>query len=179
LTTADFYLRCTGTGTAVLRNKSDGSCLFLTAGGCAVHPDRPLVCRLYPLGQIIDSGGNEKYSVMPLHPDCVGLLGEDETVESYLRSQGSGLYFHYDKVYAAGRKRIFGTLSRRGEQEGRRAGDRELPARVTGEDLSWLDVDATVEAYCRRLGLPKPDGLEDLVALHLEAMEKRLAEAPA
>ena len=179
LTTTDFYRKCTETGPAVLRNKPDGSCLFLTAGGCGVHPDRPLVCRLFPLGQIVDSGGNEKFSVMPLHPDCVGLLGEDETVESYLRSQGSEPYFHYDKIYAAFRKRIFGALSRRGEQAGRRAGDRELPARGTGEDLCWLDVDATVEAYCRRLGLSKPDGLEDLVALHLEAMEKRLAEAPA
>jgi hypothetical protein len=58
-------------------------------------------------------------------------------------------------------------------------GERQLPAQGTGENFPWLDVDATAEAYCRRLGLAKPDGLEELVALHLEAIEDWLAAAPA
>ncbi len=180
MTTTDFYRRCTEQGTAILRNKPDGSCFFLSAGGCGAHPDRPLVCRLFPLGKIVDSGGNEKFSIMPLHPDCVGLLGEDETVESYFMSQGSEPYFHYDGVYAALHKRILEALSRRRERgTGRMAGERQLHAHGTRGDFPWQDVDATVEAFCRRLGLPKPDGLEELVALHFEALAEWLAAARA
>lgn len=101
VTITSFYKDYTEEGNLTLRNKPDGSCVFLNPKGCGVHPDRPLVCRLFPLGQIIDKSGQERFASMPLHPDCLGLLGTDGTVESYLDSQGTLLYFHYDKVYAA------------------------------------------------------------------------------
>jgi len=72
-----------------IRLKNDGDCVFLDAEGCGVHPARPLVCRLFPLGLIRDESGRERFSLMPLHPDCVGYLGEDGTVASYLRSEGA------------------------------------------------------------------------------------------
>ncbi|MDD8027655.1 MAG: YkgJ family cysteine cluster protein, partial [Acidobacteriota bacterium] len=33
-----------------IRLTPDGDCVFLNADGCGVHPARPLVCRLFPLG---------------------------------------------------------------------------------------------------------------------------------
>jgi Fe-S-cluster containining protein len=71
-----------------IRLKPNGDCAFLDERGCGIHPARPQVCRLFPLGLIRDEEGRERFSLMPLHPDCVGYLGEDETVASYLASEG-------------------------------------------------------------------------------------------
>ena len=77
--------------TGELRLTSNGDCLFLGPDGCRVHPARPLVCRLFPLGLIRDENGQEKFGVMPLHPDCLGMLRTDGTVDDDLRSQGADI----------------------------------------------------------------------------------------
>lgn len=97
LTTAEFCAKYTEQGGPVLRVKPDAGCIFLNSEGCSVHPDRPLVCRLYPLGQIVDREGKERFGSMPLHPDCLGVLGKDGTVESYLNSQEVKPYFRIEK----------------------------------------------------------------------------------
>ncbi|MGQ9672582.1 MAG: YkgJ family cysteine cluster protein [Candidatus Aminicenantales bacterium] len=81
----------------VLQLKPDGSCIFLGPGGCSIYPDRPFVCRLFPLGYIIDKAGRVNFGVMPLHPDCLGVLGTESTVWAYLRSQGISFPFPEDK----------------------------------------------------------------------------------
>ncbi len=73
-----------------IRLKPDGDCVFLDERGCGIHPVRPLVCRLFPLGLVRGEDGRERFSLMPLHPDCVGYLGEEGTVASYLQSEGAG-----------------------------------------------------------------------------------------
>jgi len=72
-----------------LRNRPNGSCVFLDRARCAVHPDRPLVCRMFPIGLIRDGQGRERFGVMPLHPDCLGIVDDDITVELYLEDQGA------------------------------------------------------------------------------------------
>lgn len=72
-----------------LRLKPDGDCVFLDDRGCGIHPARPLVCRLFPLGLVRGEDGRDRFSLMPLHPDCVGYLGEEGTVASYLASEGA------------------------------------------------------------------------------------------
>jgi hypothetical protein len=81
----------------VLRNKPDGTCIFLGPTGCGVHPDRPLVCRLSPLGILWDAAGVPRFARMPLHPDCLGYLGEEGTVAGYLESQGAKPYLRFEK----------------------------------------------------------------------------------
>jgi len=71
-----------------LRIKPDGDCCFLGPDGCRVHPARPQVCRLFPLGLLRDEEGRESFGIMPLHPDCLGLLGTDGMVEEDLEAQG-------------------------------------------------------------------------------------------
>ena len=78
-----------------LRNRPDGSCVFLDEDRCAVHPDRPLVCRMFPIGLIRDGLGNERYGVMPLHPDCLGIVDGDITVALYLKDQGTAPYLAF------------------------------------------------------------------------------------
>ena len=88
----EFVARFTEENSATLRNRPDGSCVFLDEGRCAVHSDRPLVCRMFPIGLIRDDQGNERYGVMPLHPDCLGIVDVDVTVKLYLEDQGAAPY---------------------------------------------------------------------------------------
>ena len=42
--------------------KCDGRCGFLNAGGrCSIHPYRPGICRLFPLGRYYDEDGSFQY----------------------------------------------------------------------------------------------------------------------
>ena len=178
ITTTEVYRAYTDEGGIILRNKPDGSCIFLDSRGCGVHPDRPLVCRLFPLGQIVDSQGATKYASMPLHPDCLGLFGTDGTVESYLESQGALPYFRYDHVYSAVYKKITGKLSASKPVAKALGHPSDLPeadsdAASPGSLLSpWLDIDASVASYCRRKRRVKPESLDEIIALHLQALEE-------
>src|SRR5262245_42571997 len=72
----------------VLRRKSDGSCVFLGPQGCEVHADRPLVCRLYPLGRHLRSDGSEYFTIQKGHPLSEGEFTERGTIAHYLEAQG-------------------------------------------------------------------------------------------
>src|SRR5215468_5694658 len=52
LTTSEFATACTENGEGVILGQTEtGACISLGAAGCTVYADRPLVCRLYPLGR--------------------------------------------------------------------------------------------------------------------------------
>ncbi len=148
LKTAQFLRQCLDPEEPILRLMPDGSCLFLSASECRVYEHRPLVCRLFPLGQLLDPEGGEKFSFFPLHPDCLGLPGEDGTVASHLGRQGIQPYLYYESIYAGMAKKI--------------------PEK--GLSVSWLDVDAVVDSYCRSKRIRKPHRLKRLLDLHLEAL---------
>jgi hypothetical protein len=71
-----------------LRRSSDDTCVFLGDSGCTVHADRPLVCRLYPLGRIV-RGDNEKWVVLPASDGSEGKFRSDGSVHDYVDSQGA------------------------------------------------------------------------------------------
>ena len=71
-----------------LRRTDDGACVFLGPEGCTVHPDRPLVCRVYPLGRHIQVGGEPRYLRIEPHPQSAGVYGTDGTIDRYLAGQG-------------------------------------------------------------------------------------------
>lgn len=80
-----------------IKNKADGSCFFLRPSGCSIYPVRPLVCRLYPLGLLFGPQGEERWGLLPLHPDCLGLITADKTVEDYLINQGATPYLQFER----------------------------------------------------------------------------------
>jgi len=184
VTTTEFYRSYTVERGAFLRDKPDGSCIFLNARGCGVHPDRPLVCRLYPLGQIVDRRGRELFGIMPLHPGCAGLLGTEATVASYLESQEVEAYFRYEKAYSAVFRKMLKMLARVPPAKTKKAAParkerRSDPPPAQGELLSaWLDIDRTVEWACRKNGRQKPDGLDEAVHTHLRAIKDWLVALP-
>jgi Fe-S-cluster containining protein len=181
ITTNEVYRIYTEEGGTILRNKPDGSCILLDSRGCGVHPDRPLVCRLFPLGQIIDGQGAVRYASMPLHPDCLGLFGTDGTVETYLESQGTRPYFRYDEVYSSIYKKIIGKLSELKPAavppgHGADPAEMDSSAAAPGGPLSpWLDIDASVSSYCRQKGIMKPERLDKIIPLHIQALEEWIA----
>ena len=84
ISTTEFLSTYTEAGGTFLRVRPDGACVFLTEKGCGVHPDRPLVCRLYPLGRLVDAEGRERFADLPPHPETAGLYGGVGTVEDLL-----------------------------------------------------------------------------------------------
>jgi Fe-S-cluster containining protein len=67
MSTTDFLARYTERNGTALRRVEEGACVFLTAQGCGVHADRPLVCRLYPLGRKVTPEGEESFREVTPH----------------------------------------------------------------------------------------------------------------
>ncbi|MCX6561261.1 MAG: YkgJ family cysteine cluster protein [Candidatus Aminicenantes bacterium] len=85
----DFRTRHLDPADGTIRLRPDGDCVFLNEEGCGIHPARPLVCRLFPLGLLRNEAGRERFGLMPLHPDCVGYLSDEGTIAGYLESEGA------------------------------------------------------------------------------------------
>lgn len=139
-----------------------------------MHPDRPLACRLYPLARWISPEGDESFGHLEPHPQTAGVYGTNGTVNDFLTAQGLPPYFAmgdrygelYDRMVAI-MERLDPTedMERRAE---RRAEIDELDAGTMA--TAWLDIDATVGAYCRERGLTVPTDIDALVDLHLKAV---------
>jgi uncharacterized protein len=175
MSTADFVARFTHAGGTILNWNDDGTCVFLDADGCSVHPDRPLVCRLYPLGRHVFGSGEEGFSEVEPDPDCKGVYGEEEKIAGFLESQGALLFMEAADRYLGLFWRLYQIVQEKAEEpaerdavidvfqrfsEGFRAGDRIL-----------TDVDAVVAAYCDEAGLPFPDDAEQKMSIHILAVE--------
>lgn len=62
------------------------TCPFLSKDGCSIHPAKPNVCALFPLGRCMKPGDDELvYFLQPL--DC-GRKGEKHTVKDWMESFG-------------------------------------------------------------------------------------------
>ena len=77
-----------------------GPCPFVTAEGCAVHSDRPVTCRYYPLGMVShklkDAQKIEDFYFLVREPHCRGHLEPElQSVEEFRRKQG---IISYDRI---------------------------------------------------------------------------------
>jgi uncharacterized protein len=98
VSTTEFLLSFTTDG-VYLAATSNGKCVFLEENGCSVHPDRPLVCRLYPLGRLLTSGGEESFVLSTLHPQCRGTWSKTQTIEEYMTGQGVHEFLNAGGIY--------------------------------------------------------------------------------
>lgn len=175
LSTTDFIARHTTNGGTVLRFQEDGTCGFLGAQGCSVHPDRPLVCRLYPLGRHVHFLGVEHFNQMECEPGCQGVFHDNGTVEQFLAEQGAGPFMHAADVYLDLLRRLLETLT---DEAVEPAQSENILATVRtvsdnrdgGHDLSWIDMDRAVADYCRQTGVPVPEDMEAKMAMHIKAV---------
>jgi Fe-S-cluster containining protein len=144
LSTTAFLREHTISGGTELARREDSSCVFLTPQGCGVHADRPLVCRLYPLGRRITKGQSDTYYITETHPESDGVFSDDGTVTAYLESQGVS-------PFAAAVDRYYDLILRIGETISAHAAlNQEARAETSAvlgtppEPQEWLDIDAVI-----------------------------------
>jgi hypothetical protein len=142
ITTTEFIERHTVNGGTELAIRDDMSCVFLGEDGCTVHADRPLVCRLYPLGRVVQPGMPDEFFRLSPHPQSDGVYDDAGTVSKYLEQQGAGPFMHAADVYLALLNRVGAALE---EIEVREAGMHETLENVEAAESShWLDIDAVL-----------------------------------
>jgi Fe-S-cluster containining protein len=173
LTTTELLARHTEAGGTVLRTREDAACVFLGPRGCSVHAARPLACRVYPLARWVTAEGVESFGRMTPHPETAGVYGRAGTVQDFLDAQGLAPYFDAADRYGALYDRMVGLLYARDAEEAERRAQRraDVDWLDAGEIASpWLDVDATVAAYCGARDRSVPVEVDALVDLHVEAL---------
>ncbi len=185
MTTGEFidtYLQSDG---PYLKVRESGACIFLSAAGCDVHPDRPLPCRTYPLGRWVSAEGVETYRELSPHPDSEGVYGHDGTVRDYLQAQGAPPYAAAADRYQALFYRLFDALHDALAREPVDTAYDDDVHEVTGVDeaaggvarmKAWLDVDRMVERYCAGHGLDVPSDPEKILNLHVRAIDEWLQQ---
>jgi Fe-S-cluster containining protein len=182
--TTEFLALYADNGGTTLRAEADGPCVFLAPSGCRVHPQRPLVCRLYPLGRTTNERGEERFAVFPAQPECEAVAGRDGTVAVFLESQGIGPYLGWSRRYGELYRRMVGILERLdvvGKVDAAAAsgsaGSGQEPDRTPLS--SWQDIDASLAEYCAAKGIAVPTEIDESIALHLRAMEEWLDDLEA
>lgn len=157
LCTTEFLARHTIEQGTELARTEDGRCVFLGLEGCTVHADRPLVCRLYPLGRQVSLGQPDRFHHLEPHPESEGVFGEAGTVADYLAAQGAEPFMQAADVYLDLVSELAGTLA--ALDEGPVSPDADL-------STAWLDIDAVL----LREGAPPVSSAEEAMALHRGAL---------
>jgi uncharacterized protein len=152
-----------------LKHKNlSGACIFLDESGCSVHKDRPLVCRLYPLGRIRFEDGEELFPELLPHPECKGKYGESSTVEKYLETQQTEPFFLAEKSYRAIIKKMAESVSLSMAKTNISTIDLN---KSSENDPGWiLDPDPVIKSYFDLIGIGLPSGANEKLAVHLEAL---------
>ncbi len=188
ISTTEFLSLYADNGGTTLRSDAEGRCVFAAASGCRVHSQRPLVCRLYPLGRMTDETGVERFALYPLQPECKAEVGRNGTIETFLESQGVGPYLEWSRRYGELYRRMVGLLERLAVQgkvdndagafQGDPPADSGSPE--SGQEMDraplslWQDIEASLTEYCAAHGRAVPGGTDDAIALHLQAIDEWL-----
>lgn len=147
-----------GQGAILRRTPDTDTCVFLKDGGCSVHADRPLVCRLYPLGRHVAPGGNEKWLHVPPHPESAGVYTRKGTIADYIAAQGALPFMRAADDYAQWVRDAQAFLET--------AEDRGV------DDLT--DMDGAIAAHCERTGTPEPADIEQRRLMHMHILYLQL-----
>jgi Fe-S-cluster containining protein len=164
ISTTEFREKWTenGSGTSLARRGS-GACVFLNQGGCSVHSDRPLVCRIYPLGRVLDADGTEHWTHIPPHPETQGIYSTDGAIADFIASQGALPFMEATEEYALWLDRAVAVL---------KTGARSPEGTPDPNDL--LDIDRVIADHCRATGEEEPVDIEGRKKLHLRLLHEIL-----
>lgn len=175
-TTTEFLARYTERNGTALRRTEEGACVFLTPQGCGVHQDRPLVCRLYPLGRRVSAGGEETFHELAPHPQTEGVYGVDGTVEDFLVRQGTQPFMEAVERYVdlTGRMAITiqSSINKSGELHDEMNNIIEGVNRQNIMAQDWFDMDRVLARVCAARNIPVPSDLTGKMNLHIQAVEE-------
>ena len=172
----DGYTAASGTA---LKPRDNGACVFLTPEGCGVHADRPLVCRLYPLGRRTTAEGEEWFSEMIPHPETEGEYGTDGTVDEFLNRQGAQPFIEAVDRYVELAGRMSHALLEKTahDSEIRQNVQDMVKGLVQGQNHgvpTILDMDRVVGNYCADHEIPLPSDVTEKMNLHIHIIEEWL-----
>lgn len=167
MTSAEFRAAHTenGQGAILRRTEDTDTCVFFGEHGCSVHAERPLVCRLYPLGRIVSPDETERWRHATPHPQSEGVYSKAGTIGDFIEGQGAIPYMRAADAYARWVREASALLST--ISDGPAAG--EFP-----DDL--LDMDAAIAAHCVQTGASEPTDIEERHELHITILYRQLEQ---
>ncbi len=172
ISTTEFIARYTLEQGAYLKFDDNGICVFLDHKGCGVHKDRPLVCRLYPIGRQVNEMGDEWFLELQPEAACNGRYGRTATIEDFLEDQGATAYMLAADGYLTllwEMMEIMDCMS--AKMEIRDAADVSVEKEnALVEYAEWMDMDAAVRKYCQENKIIFPDKVEDKMHVHIDAL---------
>ncbi len=166
ISTTEFIERCTVENGSFLKCNEDGSCMFLGSDGCAVHSDRPLVCRLYPLARHMNHIGDEWFSELQAASACSGKYEEHGTIQSHIEEQHAPAYLRAANIYLNLLWEMMTVLENQPDDE--RDAD---PPEGSSAIHNWMDMDEAVTNYCQLHQLDCPTDTDEKMHLHIEALQ--------
>jgi len=173
LSTTELRARYTDANGTILKRTAEGACVFLTPQGCSVHGDRPLVCRLYPLGRQATAEGNETFHELTPHPQTEGEYSTTGTVEDFLSKQGAHPFIEavdrYVELVGSMIAKFHEVAADRDHRQADPTPALDRVAPLSGES-DWMDMDRAVARYCLKQGIPIPDDVTQQMQLHVQAM---------
>jgi hypothetical protein len=175
MSTTEFLARYTTANGTTLKQTEQGACVFLTPQGCGVHPDRPLVCRLYPLGRTVGADGVESFQEVTPHPQTEGEYGVNGTVQDFLSTQGAQPFIDAVERYVDLISRMAPRMQASNKNSNLHDDVKQLHEGTSPEESrevpSWLDMDQAVARYCEARQMPIPGDMETKMKVHLQAIE--------
>lgn len=171
LTTTEFRKAWTVNGEGLtLAQRENGACVFLGSDGCTVYSDRPLVCRLYPLGRQLTPDGVESFHYTDLHPQPGGEFTGRGTIADFLAAQDIGSFIRASDDYYAWLCAAYDLLF---QMNG--ADTADPPA---GEDTAntLLDMDGAISRHCTATRTVEPSDVEARRELHLSLLYQYLEQ---
>jgi len=169
-TTAEFRAIRTHDGRGTVLNRSqDDDCIFLGRDGCAVHADRPLVCRLYPLGRHVLDDGTEWFSRMELDDGSAGEITDRGTIAGYIEAQGAGPFLKAADEYFAW---LCAARARIAHSPDATLPDASATESCPIEDLT--DMDSAISRHCAANDAVEPTDIEERRKLHLTILHRQL-----
>jgi len=176
ISTGEFIDQYLSTEGPYLRFLENTACVFLTEQGCSVHPDRPLVCRLYPLGRHLSAEGDEHFTHLTPHPESEGLYGDNGTIADFLASQNITDFVAAADRYLELFYRMYDAMWQQEEMaeldtDALAESSSRMPEAILRE---WLDLDAAITRYCTEHGMIEPSALPERQKLHIQIIDTLL-----
>ncbi|MFZ5775764.1 MAG: YkgJ family cysteine cluster protein [Thermodesulfobacteriota bacterium] len=174
ISTTDFLGRYSRNSGTELQVDGEDRCVFLTGKGCGVHPDRPLVCRLYPLARHTDNQTGEYFSLLPPHPQTQGLIGQKATVRDYLSGQGAEPFITVTDRYLSFVGKLAAFLLESEKKEWREKLRTADPVSDMLPVSELLDMDLALTRFALPAHPVEAMSLEDKTEAHLRLLEEQI-----
>lgn len=157
-------------GQLLKHKQNSNACIFLGENGCTVHKDRPLVCRLYPLGRLRMTNGGEFFTELAPHPDSLGEYGIASTVDVYLKSQEVKPYLHAEKIYMALIQQMAEAAMHKLTTKPKKKDKYKTATELNYTD--WiLDPNPIIVKFCHWKNIELPLETEQQLKLHIAALQ--------